>query len=112
MAELGVVVGGANAHIAHRVGEGARGAAHPRGSGVGKGPSRGFWKEVVFACAASRARSGWGCETRAGRGADGRRPRPTAKPVADPVGCPALCFRLHYYFKVQLITSSTKNILI
>lgn len=32
MAELGVVVGAAGAHIAHRVGEGGRGAAHPRGS--------------------------------------------------------------------------------
>jgi hypothetical protein len=60
VAELGVVVGAASAHIAHRVGEGPRGAAHPRGSGVRKGPSRGFWKEAGFACAASRARSGWG----------------------------------------------------
>lgn len=70
MAELGVVVGAASAHIAHRVGEGARGAAHPRGSGVGRGPSRGFWKEagVRLCCVGREIRAG--CETGAGRGVD------------------------------------------
>jgi hypothetical protein len=34
VAELGVIVG-AGVHIAHRVGEGARAAAHRRSSGVG-----------------------------------------------------------------------------
>ena len=37
VAELGVVVGAAGAHIAHRVGEGARAAAHPRGSWMAPG---------------------------------------------------------------------------
>jgi len=37
VAELGVVVGAAGAHITHRVGEGARAAAHPRGSWMAPG---------------------------------------------------------------------------
>lgn len=83
VAELGVVVGAASAHISHRVGEGPRGAAHPRGRGVGKGPSRGFWKEAAFACAASRARSGWSCKTEldAGRTREDRDRRTRRSPL-------------------------------
>lgn len=66
VAELGVVVGAAAVHIAHRVGEGARAAAaaaHPRGGsgewGLGwGGEERSFEKLLEGGGGSWRARSG------------------------------------------------------